>query len=152
MLLEALYIMFTQKISIIDVLELINKYLPNCYYSILFMDASFLPGDERSENGSVYEQINNDIKNYSSGHTSNFATILSIAKKFNDVMNLYIVVNKDKPKIVRYDKDLRQKYINNSFLEFFIEDLDLIELNSSDKCLEKSLKNNLGNLPIRITT
>lgn len=139
------------KISIIEIFELINKYIPHGYYSILFMDASFIPEDECLEHITVYEQINNDIKNYSSGYTTDFATMFFISQKFNDVMDLHIVVNQDKPKVVVYDTNLRQEYINNSFLEFFIEDLDLIELHSINKTLEKSLKDHLGKLPIRIT-
>ena len=52
-----------KEIGIVEILELINKCLPCCYYSILFMDASFLPGPELSGDMTVYEKINNDIKN-----------------------------------------------------------------------------------------
>ncbi len=138
-----------KEINIIEILELINKFLPDCYYSILEMDAS-MAGAKMSDGTPAFEQINNDIKNYSSGYTADFATSLIIAKQFNDVKDLYVVVNKYKQRTSGYEKNERKKYINNSLLEFVIDDMDLIELTCSDKYIEECIKARLGEFPIRV--
>lgn len=96
-----------KEINIVEILELINKFLPNCYYSILEMDTS-MAGAKMSDGTPAFEQIHNDIKNYSSGYTADFATFLNIAKQFNDVKDLYVVVSKY--------PHMRKKSVKNTLL------------------------------------
>ncbi len=80
-----------------------------------------------------------------------FNTLLNIAEQFNDVKDLFLVINNRKKEISPYNDNSCKIYIKNSLVQLVIEDLDLVELTCKDKYLEASIKSKLGDFPLRIT-
>jgi hypothetical protein len=133
-----------------DLLTLLNNYFPGCYYSIMDIDA-YMPEAKLSDGAPAFEQIDLAIRNFSTGFTVNFNVLFMIASQFNDVKDLFIVINHFKKELAPYNVESCRKYINNSFVQIVIEDLTLIEVVCKEKYLEETIKHKLGLFPIRIT-